>query len=263
MGIEEGDEVEFFPLNNKSFMFAKKQDVANLVMQSGNAGNAAGNEGIDNKELAVLKKLDTLRYNQRSASNVDKILDDDEKKVLEELLGKGMVSVRYDREKGEKLYGISKQIYDRFLMRKKVVQETRQEPKSFTRSFQTQGSESQTKRLATSLEGDKSRELEEQGYIVVNSEAEAGNLSLALEDSIRHGLVIGTRSFNKKFYIVTRLFFNKNSAAILKVLENGSKSVDEIASEINVPEDAVRAVLYLLAESGDVSERKRDFFSVA
>ncbi|MDE1850979.1 MAG: hypothetical protein KGH54_04280, partial [Candidatus Micrarchaeota archaeon] len=87
--------------------------------------------------------------------------------------------------------------------------------------------------------------------------------SLALEGSIRRGQVLGTRSFNKKFYIILRTFFDRHGPKILKALKDGGMRVSQIASETGVDEDGIRAILYLLAESGDVSEKRKDFFTLA
>jgi hypothetical protein len=107
------------------------------------------------------------------------------------------------------------------------------------------------------------KSLEENGFLVVQTEAEAGGVSLALETSIRRGQVLGTRSFNKKFYIVTRQFFDMHNPAIAKAMREGLSKVDDIARKAEMSEDATRAVLYLLAENGDVREKRRDHFALA
>ncbi len=105
--------------------------------------------------------------------------------------------------------------------------------------------------------------LEKNGFLVLQTEAEAGRVSLLLEQSIRHGQILGTRAFNKKFYIVRRSYFDKNSGPILKKLREESDRVVELARELSIEEDGARAVLYLLSENGDVSEKKRDTFAIA
>jgi len=88
-------------------------------------------------------------------------------------------------------------------------------------------------------------------------------VSGALEDSIRHGLILGTRAFNKKFYIGLRGYINKNASKILKLIDQKSMSIPDIASETGVDEDGVRTILYVLSESGDVTEVRKDVFRVA
>ena len=105
--------------------------------------------------------------------------------------------------------------------------------------------------------------LEKNGFLVLQTEAEAGRVSLILETSIRHGQILGTRAFNKKFYIVRRTYFDKNSGGILKKLRENSYKVADLADELKIDEDGARAILYLLSENGDVSEKKRDTFTIA
>ena len=91
----------------------------------------------------------------------------------------------------------------------------------------------------------------------MNSEAEATSLSTLLEASIRMGLVIGTRAFNKKFYIALKRFVAENAASVLKLIEKKSVPLPEIAKSLNIDEDAARTILYLLAESGDATEVRK------
>ena len=106
--------------------------------------------------------------------------------------------------------------------------------------------------------------LEKNGFVVINTEGEASSLSLALEESIRRGHVLGTRAFNKKFYVVLRQFFDRYGTNIIKVLrESGESRVTSVAKATNMPEDGARAILYLLSENGDVTEKRRDLFELA
>ena len=105
--------------------------------------------------------------------------------------------------------------------------------------------------------------LEKNGFLVAPTEAEAGKVSLALEQSIRHGQVLGTRAFNKKFYIVLRKYFDRFAPQILKKLRDRNYKVADLAKELKTEEEGLRAILYLLSENGDVSEKKRDIFTIA
>ncbi len=253
LGIKEDDEVDFFRYSDKAFLFMKKADVANMLMGSSVAPKPViqkGSDYIRNDEIAVLKKLDTVRYPQRTAEKVNGMLSQSEKATLQQLIKKGAVSVF--KKNSTDLYSISKSIYDRFLMRKK--QEADVKPKQVR------------VQLSGHIEGPYLqfiKSLEENGFLVVQTEAEAGGVSLALEQSIRQGKVLGTRSFNKKFYIVTRQFFDEHSPAVVKAMRSGTSKVGEIAADAGMSEDAARAVLYLLAEYGDVRERRKDSFTLA
>jgi len=215
-----------------------------------------GNKGLSQDEINVLKKLDTLRYNERSRENVEKILNDAEKKILYNLIKKRVVTP-FSKENNEELYSISKNIYDKFLLRKKKQTEEKNVKEIDAGIERKIGSELKEK---YGIENEYVKRLEEKGYIVLQTEAEAASLSIALEESIKQGIVLGTRAFNKKFYILLRQFFEKYAPQIVKALSGGGMKVEDIARRLGIDEEAARGILYLLAESGDVSEKKKDLF---
>ncbi|MGI0141438.1 MAG: hypothetical protein ACREBF_02180 [Candidatus Micrarchaeales archaeon] len=264
LGLKEGDEVDFFKFRGNSFIFASKADITNMIVGTqpremivtkpvAQSGPASSAPEISREEIGVLKKLDTLKYNMRTKANILKMLNSDEKTILKGLMKKKAVSLFAKDKSKEPLFSITKSVYDNYLMRKKVNQvvkpvDIRVEAPKFR---------------ANAEENDNVRKLEKEGFIVLQSEAEASSLSSALEASIRHGQVLGTRSFNKKFYIILRAFFDKYGGKIMKTLKDGDMKVAQVASEVGVDEDGVRAILYLLAESGDVTEKRRDLFTLA
>jgi bifunctional DNA-binding transcriptional regulator/antitoxin component of YhaV-PrlF toxin-antitoxin module len=263
LGLKGDEEVDFFKFSDKAFLFAKKEDIANLLMgtKSGiNAGPAIAGQAtsknveVTQEEIEVLKKLDTLRYSNRTPANVAKILNEGEKKVLQGLINKRIVWLFM--KKGS--YSISKDVYDKFLMRK--GRGMAPQPKRANEHEQLQ-----QKPVPPPPKIEKNEnviKLETDGYIVLPTESEASSLSLALEDSIRSGKVLGIRAFNKKFYIVLRSFFDKNSGKVIKELKDGPKKVDELVKSTGLDEDGIRAMLYLLSEQGDVSERRKDVFTL-
>ena len=274
LDLGENEEVDFFKLNSKSFMFAKKSDAANLLLGKQAEEDSAkpssaiqpknqfGNYQLSAEQITVLKKLDTIRYNVRTKDNVDKLLSESEKSTLNQLLKQKAVNLFKSDKAQDPLYGISKSVYDKFLMRKNsaiVIQQPQPSAKAAApaRAFKIP--------LLKKSADDNPYviKLEENGFLVLQTEAEASSMSLALEESIRQGFVLGTRAFNRKFYIVLRTFIEKNSANIVKAIRSGSNKVSEIAKEANIDEDGTRAILYLLSESGDVSEKRRDYFVIA
>ena len=273
--IEERDEVDFFKFSGKSFLFAKKNDIVELLknlesQQSKPAPptyQAAEREKpeIDDKELALLKKLDTLRYPDRTKEKVGAILNPEEKQILQKLLkNKFVVLFKKPNEQNLK-YSIAKNIYDKFLFVKRD-----KKPETKTNPIKTEPVIKEPiivkkKEWEQKLDTGNNyvQMLESRGYLVLMNEAEAANASAALEESIRQGLILGTRAFNKKFYIALRGYINKNAPKLLKTIEEKSMNVSDIAKETGVEEEGVRAVLYILSDSGDVTEIKRDVFKAA
>lgn len=261
------EEVDFFKFSDKAFLFAKKEDITNLLMgtkSSISAGPAPAsqpesrNVSITPDEIVVLKKLDTLRYSNRTPTNVSKILNADEKKVLQTLMNKKVVLTYKDKK--DSPYSISKDVYDKFLMRKMAV--LPMQAKGAAQAVSKVQIAPKTPSAPIKIENANVTQLETEGFIVLPTEVEASSLSVALEDSIRSGKVLGIRAFNKKFYIVLRAFFEKNSGKVIKELKEGPKSVSELVKDTGLNEDGIRAMLYLLSEQGDVSERRKDTFTL-
>ncbi len=259
--LKENDEVDFFRMPNNAFLFAKKSDVTGLLLgapqklqdkqpEAQVSGIAAHLQPSDD-EIAVLKKIDTIRYQNRTQENTLKILNEGEKKTLQRLMSDGFLA-RFKGQDGKEHFSIPKNIYDRFLMRKKPV--AKGEPYNFSVPVAPRQQQSDSEGIAA---------LEKNGFIVLQTEAEAGKISLDLEQSIRRGQVLGTRAFNKKFYIVLRQYFDRYSQPILKKLREKSCRASDLAKEIPMSEDGARSILYLLSENGDVSEKKRDVFTIA
>lgn len=280
LGIKDGDDLDFLKYGDSTYLVAMKKDIVKLLSKP-NAEQPKQQEGkkvytprtvsdksitIEPAELAVLKKLDTLRYSDRTGPKISAILDSSEKAVMQTLIKKNILMPFKRPGEKETKYSIQKNVYDMFLYRNKKPaeqpaqvqgQKTKpavqkpQTPKAWEQKIAATGSEAYMESL------------ENKGFLVLGNEAEASLVSAALEDSIRQGLVVGTRAFNKKFYIGLRGFINKYAAKILKIIDQKSMNVQDIASETGVDEDGVRTILYFLSESGDVTEIKRDIFRAA
>ena len=299
LDIKDGDDVDFFKFSGKSFLFAKKNDIVDLLTKLQSQGSApikqvgpvipakqagagapakqaaagAGSVQVDAKELVILQKLDTLRYNDRTKDKVNAMLTPEERQTLQGMVKKDFVGLFKKSNEQEFKYSISKGIYDMFLYGKRpkavaaaaapnapivaatpAISYKMAEPVKQKAWEQKLGGGS----AYTSM-------LDSKGFVVVQSEAEASSLSAALEESIRQGQVLGTRAFNKKFYIATRSFINQNLTRIMRQLDNKDKgvSVEEISKETGIDEDGIRAILYIMSESGDVTEMRRDVFKLA
>lgn len=274
LGIKEDDEVDFFKYGDKAFLFAKKEDITKLILGAKPEIRPAA-PAIQTKtetvppsysgprklelsqgEIDVLKKLDTLRYSNRTTANVAKLLNDPEKRLLQGLMARKIVLQFMDKK--DSPYSIAKDAYDKFLMRKKNVVPIAPQPIQEVKPARAEP----MAHLQVTGENENVSKLEIDGFLVLQTEAEASSLSVAVQDSIRSGKVLGIRAFNKRFYIVLRSYFEKNNGKVIKELKSGPKSVAEIAKSTELNDDAIRAMLYLLSEQGDVSERRRDIFTL-
>ena len=266
LGLKEGDEIAFSKQGRGSFVMTKS-DAGQQAAGAEEAG-LESSSAISQEELSVLRKLDLIRYGDRTKERLTQILNSGEKKVLVNLIKKKYVEPY--RKAGEQnfKYSISKKIYDAFLFgkREKARPQAQQQkvvvqvPAAAPR--QTQAAAKEPKRWERSLsEGNAYLDLlESNGFLVVANQTEASAISAELESSIRSGQVIGTRAFNRKYYIALRAFVSKNSQRVLKAVGAKSTSVEEISKATDIDEEGVRAILYIMAENGDVAETRRDVF---
>ncbi len=272
LGIKEGDDLDFFEYVNSTYILAKKKDIVKLLAgQGGQAqGQAAGKVGlafkvqfsrgrqsVNQAELAVLKKLDTMRYNDRTASKVNSVLNTSEKEILQSLIKRKIVNPFKKEGEKEMKYGIGKEIYDNFLYRKGKMAEPTGPAQASVKARVPQKPQNAPRAWEQKLNdsGGYTDLLESKGYLVLSNEADAAMVSAALEDSIRHGLILGTRAFNKKFYIGLRGYINKNASKILKLIDQKSMSISDIAGEAGVDEDGVRQPYSTCYQKAGMSQR--------
>ncbi|MEM0475845.1 MAG: hypothetical protein QW343_03555 [Candidatus Norongarragalinales archaeon] len=106
------------------------------------------------------------------------------------------------------------------------------------------------------------RELEERGFTIIQNEAEAKALSVALESDIKRGAVRGVRGFDKKYYVVSQDYLQEVAPKIRRALAERPLALGAIAAAVKADADGVLAVLYVLKEEGEVIEKKRGIFAL-
>jgi bifunctional DNA-binding transcriptional regulator/antitoxin component of YhaV-PrlF toxin-antitoxin module len=269
MKLSEGQEVEFLRSDDGGYIVIKKDDSYREGRDAAASAQQVARRAPltpSQVEIAVLKKIDTLRYQMRTVENVNKLLTQDEKAVMKSLLQKKFVNL-FNSKDGNRVYSISKDVYDNFLMRKKSTPGASPAPQ--LKAYQQPRGPSYVQRAQQPSAGytpiteiDEVATLEKEGYIVLQSESQAAAISSALEESIRKGHVLGTRAFNRKFYIVLRSFMEKNGPQLIKLIGSGTSKTADLSAKTGIDEEGIRAILYLLSESGEVSEKRKDAFTL-
>ena len=280
LSISEGDELDLIQYKGSYYILAKKSDIEKLITGSAPAQQPAPNVEAEQPapvlsaaEIGVLKKLDTLRYSTRTPVEVGKVLKGEDRQVFKQLVRKKVV--RPFKDEGQKThYSIQKSVYDKYLMRKRIAKVQEVQAVTIKGAAPSQkyalNAELQRNSLAAAVSGASIHiveayidSLQKDGFVVIQTEPEAAAVSTALEDSIRRGLVVGTRAFNKRFYIAMRSFINGNMPAIMAQISGKNVPVQELAKACKMSDDAVRTVLYILSESGEVTEVRKDIFRAA
>lgn len=187
---------------------------------------------IDEKELSVLKKLNEIKFAQRTKEKVRSVLADAEQKILGKLVKKGAVQFYEEgKYKGKGVYSISRDYYS-FLSTKKPVSN-----------------------IVNKVFG-------QQKYMITDSMERAKEVLGQLESEVKEGNVVSVRGFDKKIYITTRETMDTVGSKVVASLENNEMKLGEIASVCGEEEGLIRTVLEILRESGDVLEKRKEVYAL-
>lgn len=234
------DEVELFQLREGYYLLSVPLGQATVKTP---AIQAETRGPLNESERALLKKLLSIKFENRTPAYVSKALGNDEKAVLKELERKGFVNVFKGAKYKDGVYNIRDSIYP-LLSQKEGGPETKE-----TRPAQAQPAVQTPYGL-----------LHSQGFMIVADKNEARMLSERMADEMKRGAVQGIKGFDGRFYIVTRDYFTKAQAAITAVLKE-DMNADSVAAAAKLNPDGCRAVLRLMAENGDIIEKRRGIFA--
>ncbi|MDD5171423.1 MAG: hypothetical protein PHF60_00100 [Candidatus ainarchaeum sp.] len=206
---------------------------------------------ISDVERAVLKKLLAIRFENRTPAYVTKALSEREKEVLGELEQKRLVNVFRGNKYKDGVYNISDSIYP-------LLSQKQNESKE-ARPSENEAGRAAPPRDALQPSGAFSV-LNTRGFIIVQDKREAMVLSDQMSQQMKKGEVVGVKGFDGRFYIVTRSYLAEACKKINSVLKE-DMDAPSIASAAKLDPDGCIAALRLMAENGDVIERKRGVFA--
>ena len=191
---------------------------------------------VSAEELALLRKLNSFRFDARTPEKVDRLLSASEKRALEGLIKKRHVRL-YKGGKYQKtgVYSISESVYG--LLKQRAV-------------------------MTTPAESTPMAALQVHGWLVIANENEAVRLSEALRVQIQAGEVFGMRGFDTKFYVVTRRFYDDTAPRIAAVLEKGPADREEIAAKLRLPVEATTAVIEPMRERSELIEKAKGMYEL-
>lgn len=226
LGLKGGEEIDFYEVKPGIFVVMRKKDVEVLVKEK--VGEIP--KKLSEEEMELLRKLNTIKFSERIPYNVNKRLTQKEKEVLSGLIKGGAVRI-YKGGKYSKtgVYDISNEVYP---LLKKSASES---PEA---------------------------NLDRDGYAVIENSKEAERMSNLLQKEIAAGEVLGTRGFDKRFYIARRRWFDEKSERVRQCIGRKVKSIEEIMGESGMCEPACRVVLEIMRERGEVVERRKGLYGM-
>lgn len=246
--VGENSDFEFFEISGGIWVLIDRKKLGGLVerlkpvIERYEKEVEKKKEVLNDEELAVLRKLERYRFVERIPEIVDKSLTQREAEVLASLIKKGFVTVFKSKKYKKGVYNIADDIFT--AARKKTAMEKK---KSGCEERKTEQCKDP---------------LERNGYLIVEKEEEAKEISKKLEERIRNGEIRGVRGFDKKFYVVMSDFLAKMRVEINRVLKEKPSTVEEIASKVGTANEAVRAILEIMREEGEVVEKKKGMYAL-
>jgi len=189
---------------------------------------------VSDDEMAVLRKINEVRFSERTKERLRTVLTEGEQKILGRLVKRGAVQFYQEgKYKDTGVYSITKDYYSFLAVPEK-----------------------KPGNIVHSVFGQKK-------YLVADDIERARELLTQLEEEVRNGDVVSVRGFDKKVYITTREAVESVGSKVVASLEKGELTLAAITKACNDDEGLVRAVLEILRESGDLIEKRRGVYALA
>ncbi|MEM3408029.1 MAG: hypothetical protein QW054_00290 [Candidatus Micrarchaeia archaeon] len=218
-----------------------------------------------------MNKLLQIKFEERTPEVVRKSFSQEELKLLDELVKKHLVNIYYGGKYLKTgVYQVPNLVYRQLLEKRQETAKPKEgmeekEQISQPKEQEKQKKESKEKKEQKEFkkeETDPIKRLNKNGYLVLQSEADAREISKLLEDKIQQNQVTGIRGFDKKYYLVKNSFVLKFQSKIKSVLKSGPKQADKIAEALGIEEEAAIALLTVLREEGEIIEKRKGTFSL-
>jgi len=225
-------EIELFPLKDGFYLLSFPLERK--------PSKDSGNKTLMDAEKAVLKKLTGIKFEKRTPENVNGVLTEGEKKVLMYLMKKKYVNEFKSRKYPKGVYNIADSVYP--LLRGESPPKKEEKPQSdYRMSF-------------IDL-------LKRDGYLVIPDSKKAYAFTEDAKKKKMQREFVGVRNFDGRFYVATRRFMTKAASLIRKKMKD-EMDVPTLAEMCNLPVEGVRVIMNILANEGEVVEKRKDVFAV-
>jgi len=228
-----------------------------LLSIKGAIGGQKAAGPLSEQERALVKKLLAIRFEKRTPAEVDRTLSSQEKATLASLVEKKVVNVFRSSKYENGVYNVSDIVFG--------------QAREVAGAQQQAGASSTGSRGAPQLAGSQQRSQAAhpaydplaKGFLVLENEGDARQLSSALAEKIKDGEVSGLRAFDRKYYYIKKSFAEQWQPKIQSLLEKGDKTAEEAAKGIGLDVDGCRALLLHMSEAGELLEKSKGKFALA
>ncbi len=203
---------------------------------------------LTHEQGSVLQKLISLRFEERTPSNVQDILSQKETGVFSEMIDSGLIKI-YKGGKYAKngVISIPESIFPKIPKGDNVSSNAKAQPVK----QQAAGS------------GTLMQRIEKTGYVILENDTEAKEASNALSSMIKDGKIKGVRAFDRRYYIASKEFYDSHRPNFLDRLEKAQYTPEAIAKALSVDEQAAMVMLALMSNEGEALEKRKGFYSHA
>ncbi|MFA6214101.1 MAG: hypothetical protein WC717_02370 [Candidatus Micrarchaeia archaeon] len=193
---------------------------------------------LSEPERALVRKLLAIRFERRTPAEADRALSREEKATLASLLAKKVVTLFRSGKYENGVYNVS--------------------DAAFGQTKDASGAPHYAAAQPVPAHDPLA-----QGWLALDNEGDARQLSSAVAERIKAGEVSGLRAFDRKYYFIRKDFAVAHRPGIMSALEKGGKTADEIARALGLPQEACLAILLHMAEGGELLEKSRGRFALA
>ncbi|MFA5106110.1 MAG: hypothetical protein WC506_04060 [Candidatus Micrarchaeia archaeon] len=227
----------------------------------GNSGEHKQEGMLPPEQGRVLQKLISLRFEERTPSNVQGLLTQEEGEVLDSMLESGLIRL-YKGGKYAKtgVISIPDSIFPK-IPKEGHAQTPAQAGNSNASGPARQYQAGQAPRQDSGIP--IMQKIEKFGYTVLQNDAEAKEASNSLSAQIKEGKIKGVRAFDRRYYIASKEFYEFHRPAFLDKLEKSAYTPEAIAKALSVDTEAAMVMLALMSSEGEALEKRKGTYSHA
>jgi len=238
--------LEIFPLRDGMCLICPK----GVLDRAG--GTAMG--ALSEPELALVKKLLAIKFERRTPPEVDRTLSGAEKATLSSLMARKVVNIFRSGKYEKGVYNVSDNVFGQA---RDVL------PVHAAGQGGGKAAAPMPQRAATPAAQPQARDPLARGYLVLENEGDARQLSGMLAERIKAGEVAGLRAFDRKYYFIRKDFASAHRPKIVSALEKGDKTPEELVRVLGLEPEACLAILLHMAEEGELLEKSKGKFALA
>jgi len=275
-GFSGANEADVLILGPGTLLISKPGLLEERMRQEMKSSAGTNRPSLTKEESDLVRKLSAIRYEERVVPATQKRLNTGERTLLDGLVKRGVLIIYKSAKYKEGVYDIPREWFH--AISQGADAPTPSSPRPVPTGPHEAASSARPSNIA-SKPPDISRpmpisssanvplnsvsHLQKFGYMVLDNENEARTIMESIKDVQKNDGVKGVRGFDRRYYVLRRSFMGQHQARVLELLEPGPAHSDTIAAELKLPPAAALVLLMVLADEGEVLEKKKGMWEKA